>query len=541
MRSWLARHPLGIRGRSTLAAVLIVAVVLISGAAVFAWAVERSLLSDLDRTIEQAAADRADLLNSGADPASLVSAGPNESFVIIASADGTLAQGGYLQPTESVPRPRPDRVDEFRIGVRETEADERAWHEANEREGRHGGPGTLQAPQRPGIGGTAATASTEVTIDTSELTGELSDDRSTETSDDESDQGKESEAEESGEVARIRLASATTETDTYGEVTVVVGSDRQNLGSALNTVINTLVWGVLATIGLVGIAVWWATRRALRPVDSAARSAATISGAGDPTRLRSPGTGDEIDHLITTLNDMLDRLAAQDTAQRRFVADASHELKSPVASLALLAETTTLDDARWPQIQGRMIDEARRLGTTVEDLLFLASRDEGRSVKSEKLFSLDDLLFDEAAHVALRFGGRVDIGGVQPTEAFGSPVEIRRVIRNLADNAARYATSVIALACGEDASGAWFSVSDDGPGIPVEQRGTVFDRFVRLDESRTKVDHRGHAGLGLAIVSEVVTGHGGTITLTDAPELSERAMPGTRFLVRLPIRDSLAS
>ncbi|MCB0973629.1 MAG: HAMP domain-containing histidine kinase [Actinobacteria bacterium] len=514
MSAWWRRHPLGIRGRSTLAAVLIVAVVLSAGAGLFAWAVERSLLSDLDRTIEQAATDRAQLLSGGADPASLVSAGPNESFVIISSDEGTLAQGGFLQPTGKVPKPRPDHVDEYRLDVREMEADERSWHDGDR--DHHGSP--TAGPTGPGSTSSVTTANFDDDFVIHDGDGDAGDD-----GDDDDEQA-----------TRVRLASATTNTDTYGEVTVLVGSARDNVGSALKSVTRTLIWGVLATIALVGLAVWWASRRALRPVEAAARSAATISDAGDPTRLSSPGTGDEIDHLITTLNDMLDRLAAQDTAQRRFVADASHELKSPVASLALLAETTTLDDPRWPQVQHRMMDEARRLGTTVEDLLFLASRDEGRSLRSEKLFSLDDLLFDEAAHVTLRFDGRVDISGIQPTEAFGAPNEIRRVIRNLADNASRYATSVIALACGTDGSGTWFSVSDDGPGIPAEQRATVFDRFVRLDESRTKADHRGHAGLGLAIVSEVVKGHGGSVALSDAPNLAEAPRLGTRFLIHLP-------
>jgi signal transduction histidine kinase len=237
--------------------------------------------------------------------------------------------------------------------------------------------------------------------------------------------------------------------------------------------------------------------------------------AGD--RLPVPDSQDEIHRLAVTLNDMLDRLAAARARQRAFVADAAHELRSPLANMRTELEVAQrIGDP--PNVDDLLLD-LDRLTRLVDDLLLLARSDEGRVLACTELIDVGALLRETAEHFA---AARVPVTVVGDAAgwASGDPMALRHVLTNLVDNAVRHASSRVTLI----GTPGGFAVVDDGPGIAPTDRERVFERFTRLDDARAR--DAGGAGLGLAIVRELVRRHGGTVTLADAK-------PGLRVQVRL--------
>jgi signal transduction histidine kinase len=205
---------------------------------------------------------------------------------------------------------------------------------------------------------------------------------------------------------------------------------------------------------------------------------------------------------------------AAQAAQRRFVADASHELRSPLATiqagLDILVTSPVLPEAAQRQV-GRLQAESDRLGRLVADLLLLARVDEHGLVLRRADVDLDDLAYAErdrlaARHPTLRV--RLD---VHPARVTGDAHHLAQALRNLVDNAARHADGTITIRVSAQPDGAVVEVGDDGPGIPAAERERVFDRFVRLDDTRARND--GGTGLGLPIVREIVAAHGGTVAV----------------------------
>jgi signal transduction histidine kinase len=240
-------------------------------------------------------------------------------------------------------------------------------------------------------------------------------------------------------------------------------------------------------------------------------------------RLPVPEGDDELHRLAETLNRMLDRLEAARSRQRAFVADAAHELRSPIASLRTQLEVAA--HLGEPPALGDLEIEVDRLGRLVSDLLLLARADEGDpGLRRQEPVELAALLAETAAGCA---GARVPVTVAPdgPQWTMADRGALRRVLDNLAANAVRHASSSVALAVRRSADRIVVTVTDDGPGIPEADRTRVFDRFTRLDDARTRDD--GGAGLGLAIVRELVRLHGGTVTLGDAA-------PGLRVAVALP-------
>jgi signal transduction histidine kinase len=174
-----------------------------------------------------------------------------------------------------------------------------------------------------------------------------------------------------------------------------------------------------------------------------------------------------------------------------------------------------------------VLGETARVQRLVEDLLLLARADEGTLAIRRQAVDLDDLVFEVASGLRQASKLRIDTTAVSAGRVTGDETQLRRVLRNLADNAARHARGRIAFALTETPSGtARLRVDDDGAGIPEEERQRVFERFVRLDDARSR--DAGGSGLGLAIVAEIVTAHGGTVTIGDSP------LGGTRVEVVLP-------
>ncbi|WP_229052629.1 cell wall metabolism sensor histidine kinase WalK [Aeromicrobium sp. Leaf350] len=292
----------------------------------------------------------------------------------------------------------------------------------------------------------------------------------------------------------------------------------------------TVLVGVAPTLlVLVAILAWFSTSRALRPVADIGREVEAIGASDLHRRIEVPPTRDEIADLAGTMNALLDRLQSGSEAQRRFVADASHELRSPLATLrqyAELARTHPGDLA--PGELADVVDSAsRRLQTLVDDLLVLATVAEGGEQERGEI-DLDDLVLSELT--AFRSSGVVvDSSAVRPTKVAGQERRLAMVVRNLLANAMRHTSSRVRVATGSDGDGAYLVVADDGPGVPVDQRERIFDRFVRLDDGRARDE--GGSGLGLAIVAAVVTEGGGTVVVDEAPG------GGARFTVRLPVWD----
>jgi signal transduction histidine kinase len=285
---------------------------------------------------------------------------------------------------------------------------------------------------------------------------------------------------------------------------------------------------------IVGLATFFFVGRSLRPVEAIRQRVATITAQELHSRVPVPAARDEVASLAQTMNAMLDRLEASADAQRRFVADASHELRSPLATVQVgldyLATTTTPANG-LRQLQ-RMQAETERLGRLVADLLLLARVDEhGLALRHDDV-DLDDLALAErdrlhAQHPDLRVQARIS-----PVRVRGDAGRLERALRNLGDNAARHAASKVTVAVWADAEGAHLAVADDGPGIGSADRQRVFERFVRLDGSRTRED--GGSGLGLPISKEIVVGHGGEICVADGLDrLSDGG--GAVLHVRLPL------
>jgi signal transduction histidine kinase len=320
-----------------------------------------------------------------------------------------------------------------------------------------------------------------------------------------------------------------------GEAVVLVATSTDDVREVLGDLRRALLVVVpLATLALVAV-VWWLVGRTLRPVEGIRREVAELELDDLDHRVPVRGTGDEIDRLATTMNDMLTRLDDASQRQRRFVADASHELRTPLARMR-----TDLDVGAGPEPHGPVDPATRRslvaevdsMSALVDDLLQLARSDATGSAPAQRPVDLDDIVLQEVAALRARTTVAIDASGVSAAGVVGDPGELRRVVRNLGDNAARHARRRVEVTLGEEVRDgmpeAVLTVTDDGEGIPPERAESVFDRFARLDAARTR--DTGGTGLGLAIARDIVERHGGSITV----ETSHR--PGARFVVVLPAR-----
>ncbi len=282
------------------------------------------------------------------------------------------------------------------------------------------------------------------------------------------------------------------------------------------------------TILLVGVTTWRLVGRTLGPVEAIRAQVAEVSASALDRRVPVPATGDEIDRLARTMNEMLDRLEASAHRQRAFVADASHELRSPMTVIRTSLEVGLArpDAADWPGLARGWLAQQSRLERLVDDLLVLARADEALPVAAPSIVDIDDLVLREARDLHARSTVRIDVTQVSGGRVRGDAEQLRRVVANLLDNAERHAASAVGCTVSQADGVVELVVSDDGPGVPAADRERIFQRFVRLDEARDR--RTGGVGLGLAIVRDLVTTHGGTVDLAD------RNGSGTRFVVRLP-------
>ncbi|WP_405684497.1 ATP-binding protein [Streptomyces sp. NBC_00057] len=328
-----------------------------------------------------------------------------------------------------------------------------------------------------------------------------------------------------GETADYRFASVQATTSAGVTLTVHAGAPLAAEQEAVGTVRGAMLIGLPVLLLVVAGVTWLVTRRALRPVEGIRREMAAITASEDLSRrVPEPGSRDEIARLARTTNETLTALEASVDRQRRFVADASHELRSPIASLRTQLEV----GAAHPElldVPGAVADTVR-LQALAADLLLLARLDAGERPGRTTL-DLGALVHEE---VSQRTGDRIPVAVSVPDsgafEVAGSRGQLARVIGNLLDNAERHAERTVAVSLRAERGGVVVAVTDDGAGVPPDERERIFERFVRLDDARTRDE--GGAGLGLAIARDVAARHGGRLTVDGAPQ------GGARFELWLP-------
>ncbi len=308
-------------------------------------------------------------------------------------------------------------------------------------------------------------------------------------------------------------------------VDYIVFGDVASVEQTVDTVSDVLWLAVPILTVLAALLAWLLASRALRPVRSITDQAATISGGTLDARVPVPSTGDEVADLAATVNEMLDRLETDDRRRRQFVSDASHELRSPVAVMKSEAEVALRDPESTgvEELAGAVVAESGRMATIIDDLLALARHDEGLPPPTGAV-DLDDIVLAEAQR-SRRVP--VDAGRVSAGRVPGRVDELTRMVGHLLDNAARHATSQVRVSLQTTNHAVSLVVDDDGPGVPLDQRAVIFERFARLDEARTRDE--GGAGLGLAVVTSIAERSGGTVVVGDSD------LGGARFTLTWPV------
>ncbi|AHH99442.1 hypothetical protein GCM10010174_54750 [Kutzneria viridogrisea] len=292
---------------------------------------------------------------------------------------------------------------------------------------------------------------------------------------------------------------------------------------------NTLAFFIPLAVLLAALVAWLATGRALRPVEAIRRELAEVSESQLDRRVPVPRSRDELARLARTTNATLDRLQHAHDQQERFVADASHELRSPLANLrtGLEVALTHPDRVDWPAVAHRSLLDVQRLQRITADLLQLAV-DPAEVAAPSGVVDLAEVVREQVAERALVPGGPVVRSVVDgPAVVTGEPVRLERLLRNLLDNAVRHARTSVTVRLRHSAGEVVLEVIDDGPGIPAEDRERVFDRFARLDDARAR--DAGGSGLGLTIARDIATRHGGSLRVADSEQ-------GARLVARLPGR-----
>lgn len=328
----------------------------------------------------------------------------------------------------------------------------------------------------------------------------------------------------------IRVASETV-SGGKGQYTVLVGGGIEPIESMVSTVATMLAVTAPVVAVVAAVATYLLVRRSLRSVDAIRSRVTQISASDLGERVPVPNRADEISALAVTMNEMLTRIEAGHSAQRRFVGDASHELRSPLATVISALEIAESHPEMLDKtlLQTALLPEAHRMQSLVEDLLLLARADEHGLPMRRTEIDLDDLAGAEVARLKRETSLKIS-AQLAAVKVSGDALGVARVLRNLADNAARHAGAEVSIVVRAQGGSAYFHVCDDGPGIPAAERDRVFERFVRLDTDRSR--HGGGSGLGLAIVAEIVAAHEGTVGIGD------HAGGGTVMTVQLPLANS---
>ena len=320
------------------------------------------------------------------------------------------------------------------------------------------------------------------------------------------------------------------------EYVIVAGTSLESTDEELESLRGILLYLVPLSLIVAGIGGWFLAGRSLSPVVAMAERARQIGVENLSERLPVANPRDELGRLAETFNNLLARLEGSLIQQRQFMADASHELRTPVttartaASVAL--QQPTRNEADYRETLAIIEQETTRLSRIVDDMFTLARADAGSYPVRAMPMYLDEVV-DEVVRAVRVVAGTREItiadNTLRPAPFTGDEDLVRRLILNIVDNAVRYAPSGSVVRVGLDRAGETYaiSVSDDGPGIPADIQPRIFERFYRVDAARTH-GKDGGAGLGLALARWIARVHGGDVALA----ASSRA--GSTFVITLP-------
>jgi len=307
----------------------------------------------------------------------------------------------------------------------------------------------------------------------------------------------------------------------------------QRVDQQLGEILVVLVLGLPVIVAFAGIGGYVLARRALSPIDQVAADARRITAERLHERLSVPNEHDEIGRLAGVINDTLARLESSFDQLRRFTADASHELRTPLSVIRGIGELglgQTRSPTEYKEAIGSMLEEVDRLTRMVDTLLRLSRGDAGTVRLAPESLDLAELARDVVSSLAILADDRrqclhVEAGSIVSVVA--DRLVLRDAVANVVDNAIKYgpAGSRIVVAVNGSATHGTLTVTDEGPGISLEHRARIFDRFYRVDEGRSR--EMGGTGLGLAIAKWAVEANGGHITL-DSTE------SGSTFRLELP-------
>ncbi len=315
---------------------------------------------------------------------------------------------------------------------------------------------------------------------------------------------------------------------------IVAMEPLDSIADSLQVVRGVLFFGMPFLLALAGIGGYWLTTRSLAPLSWMAEQAREITGNNLETRLDIGDAAQELSMLAASFNELLSRLDQSFAGMRRFVADASHELRTPISVIRGEADVALSHDRTAPEYKESLaiiLDESRRLSRLVDDLLNLARADAGHVRLQPQDFYFNDLLADSCRSVqSLASARKIELewrsAGDIPFR--GDEELLRRLVVNLLDNAIRYTPPGGKVSAALEAAGpdVRIRVADTGIGIAPEAVPHVFERFYRADKARSRAD--GGFGLGLAIVKWIAESHNGAVELSSQPE------SGSVFTVTLP-------
>jgi len=278
---------------------------------------------------------------------------------------------------------------------------------------------------------------------------------------------------------------------------------------------------------VLGLLIWFVVGRAMKPVEAVRVAVADISDKDLEERVASPRTGDEIDRLVETMNRMLERLQATIKRERRFVADASHELRNPIAGVRAALESGNGSEVDMAESRDAALSALQRLQDLAEELLILDTVDHASPDPVVEPVDLDELVLTQVELLRRNTSLQIDSSKVSGGQVLGNEIDMMRILDNLASNAVRHAEDRIAFSVSERDNWVVLTVADDGPGIPEDKRQMVFERFMRLDSHRNR--STGGAGLGLAIVWDIVTKYSGSVWIEE-----DSGSRGACVVVELP-------
>jgi signal transduction histidine kinase len=318
-----------------------------------------------------------------------------------------------------------------------------------------------------------------------------------------------------------------------GPVTIYVGSSLESVHEASHALRTALMLGAPAVMLLLALGTWLVLGSALRRVDRLRIEVDAITEDRLHRRVPAGTVDDEVGRLARTMNTLLARLDAAQVRQQSFVADVSHDLQSPLAAQRAQLEVALVSagqSAATTELATDLLGSTAEMERLVRDLLFLATADADSSTRpAPTALDLDDLVLEEAARARAGSAVRVETAGVSAAPASAHRDEVRRIVRNLLDNAVAHASSTVVLRAWCDEHTAYLSVHDDGPGVPEADRQRIFERFYRSDAARSR--RSGGSGLGLAIARTLAERQGGSLEL-------EESASGAEFLLCLPVMGS---